>query len=106
MSMIYKMVPEFHFRPSICRRSWDCWITGRTGSDTTHLVQSVTFEPHDDLSLLVKPTMQLHVNEVQALMDALWMEGVRPAEQGTAGQLAAVSYHLEDMRRLVFKGES
>lgn len=39
----------------------------------------------------------------QVLMDDLWTCGIRPTEgQGSAGQLAAVQKHLEDMRRLAF----
>jgi len=40
----------------------------------------------------------------QQMMDELWNIGVRPSEgSGSAGQLASVKYHLEDMRKLVFK---
>lgn len=39
-------------------------------------------------------------------MDDLWRAGFRPTEgKGSAGALKAVEYHLEDMRRLVFKDE-
>jgi hypothetical protein len=44
-------------------------------------------------------------SEAQVLMDDLWSAGVRPTEgAGTAGSMAAVKFHLEDMRRLVFSG--
>jgi len=102
--IIYRPQPEFHFRPSFCRRTWDCWITQRTGNKTTHIAKPVVFVP-DEPNSLAEPTMQIHGEDVQKLMDELWREGVRPTEQGTAGQLAAVSFHLEDMRRLVFKEE-
>lgn len=40
----------------------------------------------------------------QQLMDDLWRCGLRPTEgKGSAGQLTATEYHLEDMRKLVFK---
>lgn len=40
----------------------------------------------------------------QQLMNDLWRCGMRPTEgKGSAGQLTAVQYHLEDMRRLVFE---
>jgi len=42
--------------------------------------------------------------EAQALMDRLWSAGLRPTEgAGSAGALAAVQHHLEDMRSLVFQ---
>ena len=55
-----------------------------------------------------KPPVALRLSETetQALMDRLWTAGYRPTEgAGSAGSLAATEYHLEDMRRLVFKTE-
>ena len=52
----------------------------------------------------VDPTFRLEMTEAQLLMDDLWNAGLRPTEgHGSAGALAAVKYHLEDMRALVFK---
>lgn len=52
----------------------------------------------------VAPTLELDNDQAQQLMDALWSAGVRPTEgTGSAGALAAVERHLEDMRALVFK---
>jgi hypothetical protein len=57
-----------------------------------------------DMCAEVKPTMRLMPEEAQALMDGLWDAGLRPVGgAGSAGQLDAVKYHLEDMRRLVFR---
>lgn len=51
------------------------------------------------------PAFTLEPKAVQQLMDDLWRCGYRPSEgEGSAGQLASVKYHLEDMRKLVFKG--
>lgn len=48
--------------------------------------------------------MQLKPSQAQSLMDALYEAGFRPTQGGpTTGQLEALRYHLEDMRRLVFK---
>lgn len=52
-----------------------------------------------------EPPLSLLPEEAQELMDELYLAGIRPSEEGTAGQLAAVKYHLEDMRKLVFKVE-
>lgn len=51
-----------------------------------------------------EPFMHLQPEEAQELMDQLYSCGIRPSkERGSAGQLDAVKYHLEDMRKLVFK---
>jgi hypothetical protein len=76
------------------------------------------YDKHDGKTSVVKPplvcidvedgvgveeTAVLDYAAAQALMDDLWTCGLRPSEgSGSAGQLAAVQYHLEDMRRLVF----
>lgn len=40
----------------------------------------------------------------QQLVNSLWEVGIRPsAAKGSAGQLSAVQYHLEDMRKIAFK---
>ena len=51
-----------------------------------------------------EPTWRLTDEAAQELMDALWAAGLRPVEgRGSAGQLAAVQAHLEDMRKLAFR---
>ena len=48
-------------------------------------------------------TCRLGADAAQELMDSLWDCGLRPTEgAGSAGQLAAVKAHLDDMRTLVF----
>lgn len=52
------------------------------------------------------PTFKLDYTEAQQLMDELWACGIRPTEgAGSAGAMAAVQKHLEDMRALVFNKE-
>lgn len=52
------------------------------------------------------PMMEFHGEDgsvaIQSLMDQLWSMGVRPADVGTAGHLAATTKHLEDMRAIAF----
>lgn len=47
------------------------------------------------------------MSPLQALMDALWEEGLRPkghvAPEPTEGHLTALHAHLDDMRKLVFR---
>jgi hypothetical protein len=51
------------------------------------------------------PFWTLAPEEAQELANALWAAGIMPAQgAGSAGQLGAVQYHLEDMRKLVFAG--
>jgi len=63
----------------------------------------VTMETVDEGGLRV-PLFKLTPSMAQELIDDLWQCGVRPSEgSGSAGQLAAVQKHLEDMRSLVWK---
>jgi len=53
------------------------------------------------------PLVDMNIREAQKLMDQLWECGLRPARaMGSMGQLEAVKYHLEDMRKLALgKGD-
>lgn len=52
----------------------------------------------------IEATAHIDTETAQGLMDELWDCGLRPTQgKGSAGQLDAVKYHLEDMRALVFK---
>jgi len=50
-------------------------------------------------------TFTFEMDLAQSLFNALWEIGVRPSEpqRDHGGELAALRFHLEDMRRLVFK---
>jgi hypothetical protein len=65
--------------------------------------ETLSFSKMDEASDYVKPIARLTETECQVLMDSLWSVGIRPTEgAGSAGAMAAVRYHLEDMRKLVF----
>jgi len=52
----------------------------------------------------ITPTCNISITAAQQLIDDLWACGIRPSEgTGSAGQLAAVQKHLDDMRKLVSK---
>lgn len=52
---------------------------------------------------LIQPTFRLPLDAAQRLMDELWQAGVKPSQSiGSTGQVEAIKYHLEDMRKLVF----
>lgn len=54
--------------------------------------------------LMTDPTFRLPFDAAQRLMDELWQAGVKPSQSvGSTGQVEAIKYHLEDMRKLVFK---
>ena len=56
---------------------------------------------------LPEPTARFDRKAVQLMFDMLWEEGFRPKDgTGDGGHMAAMSYHLEDMRKLVFKDKS
>lgn len=62
-----------------------------------------TYGPEDAYKP-IGPTLDIAEPAAQKLMDDLWDCGLRPSEgSGSAGQLAAVQYHLEDMRKLLSK---
>ena len=53
---------------------------------------------------LTEPLLFLKEDQAQQLIDALWTGGLRPTEgHGSAGQVAAVEKHLEDMQKIVFE---
>lgn len=63
----------------------------------------IIFESYTPGDRMVSPVLSLEHSEAQRLMDSLWDAGIRPiAAKGSAGQLEATKYHLEDMRKLVF----
>jgi len=60
----------------------------------------ITDQPFVDIEL--GPAFSLSQEDAQVLMDSLWECGLRPVQgAGSAGQLDAVKYHLEDMRKIV-----
>lgn len=53
----------------------------------------------------VEPSMHLSREEAQQLLNELWAVGYRPRDgAGSLAHVDAQKAHLEDMRRLVFKG--
>lgn len=63
----------------------------------------ITFEEKDP-KVLSSPLMYLEREEAQQLVDQLYAQGIMPnMAKGSSGQLTAVQYHLEDMRKIVFK---
>ena len=51
----------------------------------------------------IDPTMTLNSQQAQMLMDAMWNAGIRPSDQGSPGQIAAMKAHTDDLRKIAFK---
>lgn len=74
---------------------------GKFTSGRQFQTASIEFEDIDEFTY-TEPIVHLKTGEAQQLMDDLWRCGLRPTEgRGSAGQLDAVKYHLEDLRTLV-----
>lgn len=53
---------------------------------------------------IIDPFLTLSRDEAQELANQLYAAGIQPEQgKGSVGQLKAVQYHLEDMRKLVFE---
>lgn len=64
---------------------------------------NIVFEEKEP-GAISSPLMSLQREEAQDLVDQLYAQGIMPnMAKGSSGQLTAVQYHLEDMRKLVFK---
>jgi len=51
----------------------------------------------------VNPFLVLDADQLQRFVNDLWELGIRPDKAaGSAGQVEALRYHLEDMRTIVF----
>lgn len=52
----------------------------------------------------IEPFISIDKIMAQALFNDLWQIGYRPSDgTGNSGHVEALKYHLEDLRRLVFK---
>ena len=68
-----------------------------------YLAEPLTMKEMPTHTFVAGPTLSLSYAKAQLLMDSLWDAGLRPSEgTGSAGAMAAVQKHLEDMRRIAF----
>lgn len=82
------------------------WIMDKFDNQTG-VATSITFTTltEKNADLQPEPSMRISPEEAQQFMDELWRIGLRPSEgSGSAGSLAATQKHLEDMRKIAFKG--
>ena len=74
------------------------------GDKHLSVATNITFQKIEEGAAYENPMVVLGIEDAQQLMDELYHVGVRPSQAaGSAGQLDAVKYHLEDMRSLVFQ---
>ena len=85
---------------------YEIWLLEwRPESSQCAVSTSLLMKDLEEGSLLPPPPVSLSGGEATQLMDELWKAGVRPTTEATGGEIEAVKYHLEDMRRLVFEKE-
>lgn len=74
-------------------------IKSESGFAVAMPAMMVNIEPGE----MTQPMLKLPLEAAQRLMDELWQAGVKPSQSiGSTGQVEAIKYHLEDMRKLVF----
>lgn len=102
---MYQHDIEFHLEPIMWSGAIQLWMRQRLPNGFAiatkiEMSKMSSEEPQE----IHNPLMTFDTAAAQQLMDELWKCGLRPSEgTGSAGQLASVQYHLEDMRRLVFE---
>lgn len=73
-------------------------------SDDCYLAAPIVMKKAERGQLNGPPTFTLSDEETQGLFNQLWQLGFRPKDgTGNSGHVEALKYHLEDMRKLVFK---
>jgi len=78
-------------------------IGRKTNNGTFQVAELLEFKDVEP-GLFTDAIMRLTNSEAQELADQLYSCGISPSKlAGSTGQLSAVMYHLEDMRKLVFK---
>lgn len=77
------------------------WSDGRKSVAKPHFWETVEVPEGGSF----EPTYSLDIREAQSLMDAMYAAGMRPTDAKPPNEMPivkAMSYHLEDMRKLVF----
>ena len=78
-------------------------IYSRHSDGKVYIAEPLTFVEWKERFVQNDPMCTIDDQQAQSLMNSLWECGIRPVQgAGSAGQLTAVQYHLEDMRKLVF----
>ena len=93
---------EIKFHDNPWNDSYDIALFSK-GKGTSFVSEPIVLKEHKQGSLIT-PTASLSREAMQGLFNELWRAGFRPKDgTGNSGHVAALEYHLEDMRKLVFK---
>lgn len=78
----------------------------QTIGDSKYIAQPIIMQRYDRYAYTGQAMLQLSKQELQQLFNRLYEIGFRPQDgSGNAGHIESIKYHLEDMRKLVFKSE-
>jgi hypothetical protein len=96
---------RFYFSQEYPHRSLGFhWYVRDVALKIESVAKEVTFEALENGQYFPAPIAYINYEDAQQMMDELWKCGIRPTEgAGTAGSMAAVEKHLEDMRKIVFE---
>ena len=95
---------EFYINAEYENFGWDIRIIERNPKTNKVAYVSNIKMTVAETSEIIPPSMTLNDDEIQSLINELWRNGIRPTNQvDEGGKLKIMKYHLEDMRRLVFK---
>ena len=89
-----------------CRQPWHDEVEVRLFREDGNRIFAVTNLTYSEIKRgdYSQPSFCLSPQEAQALFNQLWQDGYRPKDgTGNTGHIEAISYHLEDMRKLVFE---
>jgi len=101
MSKVKIESTEVKVRPNYYESSFDFAIVQRLEGVryVAKTVEMKALKTSDNIT----PAFTLTEEETQGLFNYLWHLGFRPEDgTGNSGHIAAIKYHLEDMRKLVF----
>lgn len=84
-------------------KSIDLFVAQELPGGGTAVGKPITMETINQ-GMMAMPTLTIPHGVGQALMDDLWLCGIRPTDgTGSAGSLLATEKHLNDMRAIVGK---
>lgn len=94
---------KWHAEYQLYTDSYALRLVDKQGDSVMHAATSIVMEKRDP-GMYVDPFITMSGEEMQSLFNTLWSQGFRPKDgTGNSGHIEAMKYHLEDMRKLVFK---
>lgn len=82
------------------------WLVDRRADGSNGVAAPVVFAPVPE-GESTPPSLSLSREAAQDLMSRMWQLGIRPREgEGTLAHVSAMQQHIEDLRKVAFKGEA